>query len=61
MREALEKKWVSTKELMAYLGVSEDYIKDLRDNAVIPFYKLRRKVFYKISEIDRLLEKGRVV
>lgn len=59
--EELKKKWVTTRELMVYLGVSEEYIKDLRDTASIPFYKLRRKVFYKLSEIDRLIENGKVV
>ena len=35
--------------------------KDLRASAQIRFYKVRGAIFYKKSDIDRLVEKGRVV
>lgn len=57
----VEKIWLTSKEAQAYLGVSVHFFKDLRANAQIRFYKVRGAIFYKKSDIDRLVEKGRVV
>lgn len=57
----VEKVWLSSKEAEAYLGMSADFFKDLRANGQIRFYKVRRAIFYKKSDIDRLVEKSRVV
>lgn len=57
----VEKIWLNSKEAQAYLGVSVHFFKDLRANAQIRFYKVRGAIFYKKSDIDRLVEKGRVV
>lgn len=57
----VEKIWLTSKEAQAYLGMSADFFKDLRANAQIRFYKVRGAIFYKKSDIDRLVEKGRVI
>ena len=57
----IDKVWLNNKEAQAYLGMSADFFKDLRANAQIRFYKVRGAIFYKKSDIDRLVEKGRVV
>lgn len=57
----VEKIWLTSKEAQAYLGVSVHFFKDLRASAQIRFYKVRGAIFYKKSDIDRLVEKGRVV
>jgi hypothetical protein len=57
----VEKVWLNSKEAEAYLGMSADFFKDLRANGQIRFYKVRGAIFYKKSDIDRLVEKSRVV
>lgn len=57
----IEKIWLTSKEAEAYLGVSVHFFKDLRANGQIHFYKVRGAIFYKKSDIDRLVEKGRVI
>lgn len=57
----MEKVWLNSREAQAYLGMSADFFKDLRANGQIHFYKVRGAIFYKKSDIDRLVEKSRVV
>ena len=57
----VEKLWFSNAEAQAYLGMSAGFLKNLRANGQIRFYKVRGAVFYKKADIDRLVEKGRVV
>lgn len=57
----LDKKWISNKEAAKYLGVSPGFLQNLRDEARISFYKVGRNIFYKVAEIDRLIEKGRII
>ena len=56
-----EKIWLSNAEAQAYLGMSANFFKDLRANAQIRFYKVRGSIFYKKSDIDRMVEKGRFI
>lgn len=57
----VEKVWLSNAEAQKYLGVSESFLKRLRLNGKMSFYKLGGKVFYKKADIDRLVTKGRVI
>ncbi len=57
----VEKIWLSNAEAQAYLGMSANFFKDLRANAQIRFYKVRGSIFYKKSDIDRMVEKGRFI
>ncbi len=67
MRKALvreaEKIWLSSQELAKYLGISMDTIKTLRDTAQVRFYKPfgNKLIFYRKDEIDKLIEKGKVI
>lgn len=55
-------KFLTGKTLQVYLGgVSKDFIKDLRESGELHFYKVRHTLFYKVSDVDRLIEKGKVV
>lgn len=59
--QPVEKMWLSNAEAQAYLGMGAKFLKDLRQQAKIPFYKIAHSVFYKKSDIDRLITKGRVI
>lgn len=56
-----DKEFLTTKSLSVYLGgVSKDFIKDLRESGLLPYYKVRQTIFYKISDVKRLIEKNRM-
>ena len=57
----VEKIWLTNREAQMYLGVSVDFLKRLRADGKISFYKVGGVVFYRKHDIDRLLERGRVI
>ena len=59
--EPLEKKWVTNEEAQAYLGVSKGFMQNLREKGKLPYYKVGSVVFYRVEDIDRLIEDGKVV
>ena len=65
MRESrvseLEKKWMSNSEAQAYLGVSAGFLANLRDTAKLSYYKVGKSLFYKVRDLDRLIERNRVL
>ena len=55
-----DKEFLTTKSLSVYLGgVSKDFIKDLRESGLLPYYQVRNTIFYKISDVKRLIENNR--
>lgn len=50
--------WMTSKQLMEYLGISSSVLANLRLNK-IPYYRLGGKILYKKQEIDDLIEKSR--
>ncbi len=59
----VEKIWLSTNEVIKYLGIGKDYLDRLREEGKIPYYKPtgKKPIFYKKSEIDRFIAKGKVI
>lgn len=57
----VQKRWLNKGEAMAYLGVSEDYLTKLREEARISFSQLGKMIWYDIESIDRFLLKNKVV
>lgn len=57
----VEKVWLSNKEAQRYLGVGIDFFKRLRSSGQLPFSKVGSTVFYRKTDIDRLLERSRVI
>lgn len=58
---SVDKIWLSNAEAQKYLGMSADYMRDLRVDGQLHFYKLRGAIFYKKSDIDKLMERNRVI
>lgn len=50
--------WMTSKQLMPYLGISSSVLASLRLNK-IPYYRIGGKILYKKQEIDELIEKSR--
>lgn len=59
--EAVPKRWLNKQEAMAYLGVGEDYLVRLRNEAKISFSQEGRMIWYDLSSIDRFVLKNKVV
>lgn len=57
-----EQEFLTNKTILTYLGgVSKDFVKDLRESGLLPYYKVRNTILYKITDVRRLVEKNRVV
>ena len=53
--------FLTNKTILSYLGgVSRDFIRDLRESGELPYYKIRNTIFYKISDIRKMIEKHRI-
>ena len=50
-------RWISNKEAMDILGVSPRTLQRYRDNGCIPFSKIGRNCRYRLSDIERVLER----
>jgi hypothetical protein len=59
--EPVKKLWLSKEEAMAYLGCSEDFLRDLRNTAKVSFSQDGRKIWYDLHSIDRYLLRHKVV
>lgn len=54
---SVEKIWLTVAEASSYLGMTEWFVRDLKKK--IPWYKIGNTLFFKKSDIDRLMEKGK--
>ena len=59
----VERVWLNSADVMRYLNISHDVLDRLRREAKIRYYKPfgDKLVFYKKSEIDEIIQKGRVI
>lgn len=57
----LSVKWLTTERACDYLGVSRDFLENLRDKAELSFYKVGKTIFYDIKEIDKVILKHKVI
>lgn len=57
----IDQEFLTNKTILAYLGgVSKEYIKDLRESGILPYYKVRNTIFYKVSDVKKMIERHRV-
>lgn len=60
LKEA-DQEFLTNKTILTYLGgVSRDFIRNLRETGVLPFYKVRNTIFYKVSDVKKMIERHRV-
>ena len=56
-----EQEFLTNKTILEYLGgVSKEFIKDLRETGALPYYKVRNTIFYKVSDVKKMIERHRV-
>lgn len=56
MAEAIPHKWVTSEEARKMLHISPKTWQKYRDNRVIPFSQMGKKIYVKMSDIDAFLQ-----
>jgi excisionase family DNA binding protein len=51
------KKWLSSDEVCRLLGISKRTLQNYRDNRIIPFSQIGRKLYFKSCDIDDYLDR----
>ena len=50
------KKWLDNQEVCQTLGITKRTLQTYRENGMLPFCRIRHKVFYKPQDVAKLLE-----
>lgn len=58
--EPVPKRWLNKQEAMAYLGVGEDYLTKLRNNAEVSFSQDGRMIWYELASLDQFVLRNKV-
>lgn len=56
----IEKEWIEGKTLAASLNISLRTLQTLRERGKLSFSTVGKKVYYKIAEVQKLLDSGRI-
>jgi len=59
-KQATEEKWVNLADVAEHLSVSQDTIRNWLKSGKIPTYKAGKQYKFRLSEIDKLLEDGKL-
>ena len=54
--DRFKENWLDGQQVMDALGISRRTLQSLRDSGELPFTRLRGKLYYKLSDLERLLE-----
>jgi MerR family transcriptional regulator, repressor of the yfmOP operon len=49
--------WLTSDEVCHLLGISKRTLQNYRNNGILPFSQIGRKIYYKASDIDDYLER----
>lgn len=53
-----EEKWLDNQEVCLMLGITKRSLQTYKDKGLLPYSKLNRKNYYKLSDVQALLEAG---
>ena len=56
----IEKEWIEGKTLAASLNISLRKLQSLRESGKLSFSAVGKKVYYKVAEVQKLLDSGRI-
>ena len=54
--QQFKESWVTGQDVMEMLGISKRKLQSLRDSKTLPCAKLDGKFYYKMTDVERLLE-----
>ena len=61
MPSGVDRRWFTTDNAMEYLGVSRRWLERARTSAKLHYYKVGGTVFYAKHDLDKLVEKNKVI
>lgn len=53
-------KWLSKEEVLALLFISDRTLQHWRSNGIMPYSRIGNKIYYRLSDIEKLLESRKV-
>ena len=56
----IEKEWIEGKTLAASLNIPLRTLQSLRESGKLSFSTVGKKVYYKVAEVQKLLDSGRI-
>lgn len=56
----IEEEWIEGKTLAALLNISLRILQSLRESGKLSFSTVGKKVYYKVVEVQKLLDSGRI-
>lgn len=54
--ERLKDTWIDNQDVMKMLHISPRTLQTLRSNGTLSFSRIRGKIYYKVSDIEKLLQ-----
>jgi hypothetical protein len=54
--QKFDENWMDAQDVMLSLHISRRTLQSLRDNGTLPFSRINGKLYYKMSDIESLLE-----
>jgi hypothetical protein len=54
--EIFKETWIDGQEVLLALNISQRTLQTLRDSGILPFSRLNGKFYYKVSDLEALLE-----
>ncbi len=54
----LNDSWLDNQEVLQFLHISLRTLQTLRSNGTLPYSKIRGKFYYKVSDIEQLLQEN---
>lgn len=58
VESGLQEKWIDGQEMMMTLHISKRTLQTLRDTGILKYSRINGKLFYKVSDLEKLLEKN---
>ncbi len=56
--EIFDEYWIDDSHLMQTLNINKKLLQLLRENRIIPFSQLNGKFYYKLTDLENILEKN---
>lgn len=56
--EGLKETWIDSQDVMQTLHISKRRLQTLRDNRTLPFSRIGSKIYYRISDVEALLDQS---
>lgn len=58
---SVQRVWLTQREVLAYLNVSDEWLAERRTEGQLQAYKVGNKLFFKVEDIDRMIRRGKTI